>query len=210
MTISLYSSTIYFRTRLSLVLENMSFYAVKVGKLPGVYTSWGESAEQVHKFPKAVYKKFSTMSAAKHFIIQPTYSYKNPKKKITFSRSSNIHSSAYPKLSSSSKVHSEGAGASAYPELEPKISPKIKAELPDPLPLPGCDAYVYTDGSCISNGVAASAKAGMGVFWGNNSEDNVSKRLEKGEQTNSRAELLAIAIALKQGIRKVFTHLYFC
>ena len=50
--------------------------------------------------------------------------------------------------------------------------------------------YVYTDGSCINNG-KKNAKAGYGIYFGENDKRNVSKRVV-GKQTNNVAELTAI------------------
>ncbi len=64
------------------------------------------------------------------------------------------------------------------------------------------DIAVYTDGACSNNG-AASAKAGIGVFFGANDPRNVSRRIS-GKQTNNRAELTAIitvADVLKEHIQ---------
>ena len=58
----------------------MSFYAVQAGRSPGVYRSWEDCSKQVHKYPKAIYKKFSTMSEATRFLQHPTYSYKPTEK----------------------------------------------------------------------------------------------------------------------------------
>tara|TARA_B110000971_G_scaffold221834_1_gene270895 strand:- start:1329 stop:2276 length:948 start_codon:yes stop_codon:yes gene_type:complete len=54
--------------------------------------------------------------------------------------------------------------------------------------------YVYTDGSCIYNG-KPNAKAGIGVFFGENDPRNVSERIE-GKQSNNTAELKAIIKAI--------------
>ena len=53
---------------------------------------------------------------------------------------------------------------------------------------------VYTDGACVNNG-KADARAGYGVFFGEQDDRNVSERY-KGPQTNNVAELLAIIRAL--------------
>ena len=45
------------------------YYAVKVGKKPGIYNTWDECKEQVNKFPGAIYKSFKTMEEAKKFIL---------------------------------------------------------------------------------------------------------------------------------------------
>ena len=53
---------------------------------------------------------------------------------------------------------------------------------------------VYTDGSCIHNG-KPNAKAGIGVYFGENDPRNVSKRVI-GKQSNNTGELTAIITAL--------------
>lgn len=52
------------------------------------------------------------------------------------------------------------------------------------------DYYVYTNGSCHNNGTE-SAKAGIGIYFGENDSRNVSRRIE-GKKTNNTAELQAI------------------
>ena len=52
------------------------------------------------------------------------------------------------------------------------------------------DYFVYTDGSCINNG-KNNAKAGIGIYFGENDTRNVSERIT-GKQTNNTAELSAI------------------
>lgn len=52
------------------------------------------------------------------------------------------------------------------------------------------DIIVFTDGACRNNGKSKS-KAGMGIYFGENDERNVSKRIS-GKQTNNTAELKAI------------------
>ncbi|KAK7503966.1 hypothetical protein BaRGS_00004698 [Batillaria attramentaria] len=59
---------------------------------------------------------------------------------------------------------------------------------------------VYTDGASIDNG-RATARAGIGVFWGHNSPHNVAERLA-GKQTNNRAEIHAAKVAIQQAKRK--------
>ena len=44
------------------------FYAVRVGRLPGIYTSWPACSAQVAGFPRAQFKGFATMSAARAFL----------------------------------------------------------------------------------------------------------------------------------------------
>ena len=49
---------------------------------------------------------------------------------------------------------------------------------------------VYTDGACSNNG-RKNAKAGFGIYFGENDPRNLAKRIE-GKQTNNAAEISAI------------------
>ena len=53
---------------------------------------------------------------------------------------------------------------------------------------------VYTDGACQNNG-KPDARAGFGIWFGEDDERNTSESFT-GQQTNNRAELLAIVKAL--------------
>jgi ribonuclease HI len=59
--------------------------------------------------------------------------------------------------------------------------------------------YVYTDGACINNG-SDNAKAGIGVYFGKDHPNNISKELSndngKIKLTNNIAELVAIIEAI--------------
>ena len=50
---------------------SMKYYAVRIGKKPGIYTTWAACQEQVHGFPGAQFKKFDTQEEAQHFIEGP-------------------------------------------------------------------------------------------------------------------------------------------
>ena len=51
----------------------MNYYAVAIGKEPGIYSSWNECENQVKGFKGAKFKKFNNEDEAKHFI----HSYSN-------------------------------------------------------------------------------------------------------------------------------------
>lgn len=51
----------------------MSFYAVAVGKRTGIFTSWAECQDQTKGISGAVYKKFSSESEAKVFIVENSH-----------------------------------------------------------------------------------------------------------------------------------------
>lgn len=53
---------------------------------------------------------------------------------------------------------------------------------------------IYTDGACLENG-SPNARAGAGVYFGVNHISNSSTRVS-GAQSNNRAELLAVLVAL--------------
>ena len=55
---------------------------------------------------------------------------------------------------------------------------------------------IYTDGACKSNGYS-NAKAGYGVFFGDNDIRNVSIALKDSKKTNQVAELMAILVAIE-------------
>lgn len=44
------------------------YYGVKVGKLPGIYTTWDECKKQVTGYPGALYKGFPTENEAREYI----------------------------------------------------------------------------------------------------------------------------------------------
>ncbi|KAF8079107.1 ribonuclease H-like domain-containing protein [Lyophyllum atratum] len=54
---------------------------------------------------------------------------------------------------------------------------------------------VYSDGACKGNGTVGSY-AGVGVWWGENDPRNIAERCP-GDQTNNRAELIAIMRVLE-------------
>ena len=54
---------------------------------------------------------------------------------------------------------------------------------------------VFCDGSSLANG-RLGARAGYGVYFENEPENNISERLKDGPQTNSRGEIQAVSAAL--------------
>ena len=46
----------------------MSYYAVRIGRTPGIYTTWDECKNQIFKFSGAVYKSFPTKEEAEDFM----------------------------------------------------------------------------------------------------------------------------------------------
>lgn len=46
----------------------MKYYAVKAGKVPGIYSTWAECQAQTRGFSKAVFKSFKTLEEATAFV----------------------------------------------------------------------------------------------------------------------------------------------
>ena len=46
----------------------MKFYAVRVGRMPGIYLTWDSCAVQVKGYPGAIYKSFKTKEEAQMFL----------------------------------------------------------------------------------------------------------------------------------------------
>lgn len=105
------------------------FYAVKNGRVNGIYSDWKSCKEQVQGYKDARFKKFKTREEATDFINGVIVVSENNKQ------------------------------------------------------------YVYCDGSCIHNG-SPNAKAGIGIYFGDNDSRNMSKRIEG--KTNNIAELTAM------------------
>jgi len=45
------------------------FYAVRVGRIPGIYTSWADCKAAVHGYPAAEYKRFDKRQEAEAFLM---------------------------------------------------------------------------------------------------------------------------------------------
>jgi ribonuclease H len=69
----------------------------------------------------------------------------------------------------------------------------------------GRKACVYTDGACVKNG-NPEARAGIGVYWGENHPNNVSQPLH-GRQTSTRAEIQAAIKAIDQAKQDRYTEI---
>lgn len=87
-------------------------------------------------------------------------------------------------------VHKRDAEAAYFTKQCATVTEaEAEAEDEDQMPI-----VVYTDGACSNNG-KATAKAGVGVFWGDGHPKNVSRPVH-GVATNNVAELEAVEDAL--------------
>lgn len=195
--------------RRSLVLRStMPFYAVHLGKTPGVYKTWSECQAQTTGFRGARFKKFETEEEALNFVEKGTA------KKTAADKSETAKEKKSSKASKASGSDSEKAEASDK-KMKRKASKDDKAE-EDSGPESKQTKYeeeendpdaviVYTDGCCINNG-KGNPRGGIGVYWGPDHPNNLSEKLE-GRQTNNRAEIYAAVRAVEQakslGVKKL-------
>ncbi|HBE8718254.1 TPA: viroplasmin family protein [Clostridioides difficile] len=69
------------------------FYAVKVGRKPGIYSTWKDCLKQVNKYSGSSFKSFNTLEEAQNFIgkklmlkVVWTIAIKNRLKYVLFAR----------------------------------------------------------------------------------------------------------------------------
>lgn len=93
-------------------MSNKFFYAVKIGKIPGIYNTWDECKNNVLNFPGAIYKKFKTYEEATSFINNDSINIKernNEQKTYDNTNLSGLH--AYIDGSFSNSINKAGYGA---------------------------------------------------------------------------------------------------
>ena len=162
-----------------------NFYAVVNGREIGIYTNWPQTGDSVLGFAKAKYKGYATYSEArlamenagisdfKVFDGQTTYSkddYENGRGKQTYLTAKDTDRT-------DTDVESICQNGEEGFEIQ--------------------TATVYIDGSCIKNG-SDSAKAGYGLYWGDNHPWNGSYALSSEEGAiNNKAELKAAIKAIE-------------
>ncbi|KAH8983965.1 ribonuclease H-like domain-containing protein [Lactarius hatsudake] len=155
------------------------YFAVRVGREPGIYETWEECREQVVRYPNAVFKKLKSLDKATAWV--------------------NERGTPDPVDSLTKASHSSSTIAPTPVARRSNAPPSATA---GPSKSTGCSSstvfedVVYTDGACSRNGQAGSV-AGVGVWWGPNDPRNISERCPGSPQTNNRAELIAIIRALE-------------
>ncbi|KAF9519636.1 hypothetical protein BS47DRAFT_1324331 [Hydnum rufescens UP504] len=162
------------------------FYAVKAGRVPGVYDTWRCEA-QIKGFSAAKYKKFSTRSEAEIFAFGQSST-------TTNASTSPVTGASKSPTSMRTKPYDRPVStmtANNSPERMQRRQRILEA-----LAMVAAEwIEVYTDGACRGNGKAGST-AGVGVWFGPGHTKNLSERCP-GVQTNNRAELIAIIRALE-------------
>jgi ribonuclease HI len=157
--------------------QKTAYYAVRKGRTPGIYPTWEECEAQVKNFHGAIYKKLTTETEALAF--------------ITMESRPSLPSS---RLSSSAVSPAAISPPRSVAATSSTFRPSTAIVANDKEDEPGYDV-VYSDGACKGNGQAGSV-AGVGVWWGWNDSRNIAERCP-GDQTNNRAELIAIVRVLE-------------
>jgi len=119
------------------------FYAIAVGREPGIYTDWDEAALAIKGWKAPKYKKFGTRKEAVEFI--RTHGNEEAMEWL-------IKNGAEP---ATKKLKKTKASSESGSEILIKDDPNV--------------LRVFTDGSSLSNG-RAGATAGVGVFFGEDDE----------------------------------------
>lgn len=173
------------------------FYAVKVGRTKGIYSSWNDCQLQTNGFPGSKYKKFRVKQDAEEYI-------------VSTHESAGVTHSAFSKKSAGYYAVKVGRNKGIYAtwtECQRQISRfsgckykkfPTRSEAEDYIGLgalskvrPASNAVtVYCDGACRGNG-KVGAIAGVGVWWSHGDIRNISERCP-GRQSNNRAELIAL------------------
>jgi len=200
-------------------MPKAGYYAVKVGKRPGIYTTWEDCREQVDGYPCAKYKKLRTVEEAEAWILggasqsglveqcgvpypvrpktKPANRSLDQASAIIWSQSSEqIRVSSSPTIRPTPTIQSDSR---FQPASGPSNGGSRAAAEPSGVMASSlsvlAEDVVYTDGACSGNGQYGSV-AGIGVWWGPYDARNLSERCP-GRQTNNRAELIAIIRALE-------------
>ncbi|XP_068968714.1 ribonuclease H1 [Bombus flavifrons] len=180
-------------------LKNMTskyYYAVAKGRKPGIYHTWPECHEQVLRFSGPVFKKFKTETEARSFIEKYEEANKGNDMEdalpiIGKRRQIQINKGTDSDTEHSSSKMLKMTGSTKYENI------CIDKDLTQNLIVDDNGfVNVYTDGACTANG-RKNAKAGIGVWFGDNHPLNVSEAVV-GRATNNNAEIMAVTVAARQ------------
>ncbi|KAF2397069.1 RNase H domain-containing protein [Trichodelitschia bisporula] len=197
------------------------FYAVRSGRVPGVYDDWATALAQITGWTKPKHKSFGTRAEAEAYIrggvpddgADGSVSELDAPSSVTC-----VPSEPAPKRARSHiddpfgldlplghqplpfdaedgfdrrLVLDEATGELRFKTDDEMNAVKVRVTQAQL----GEPLHVWTDGACRSNG-KKNAIAGVGVFFGVNDPRNVSEPLKGPRQTNQRAELTALKRAL--------------
>jgi ribonuclease HI len=169
-----------------------SFYAIKIGKNPGIYSTWAECKLNIGPSKNAKYKKFDTKQEAQNFINNKSY----------YAVKVGIKPGIYLTWTEC-KENIVGFSKAVYKKFN--TEQEAKDYLNQKIQLVGNSfdftkcINIYTDGSCTGNG-KKNAIGGYGIYFKENDPRNKSGKMKSSAKykiTNNRAELKAILSAIK-------------
>ena len=140
----------------------MSYYAVGLGRVPGVYSSWDDCQAQVKGLSCAAFEKFDDSGEAVDY--------------VAHFWAGDVFVSTRGKR----KASSSGGGDDVF-------AIQKRARLGE--------LEIYTDGNCRDNG-RPCARAGSGIYFVRNGKAEARYSSVPGAQTNNRAEIYAMLLAL--------------
>ncbi|RPD65374.1 RnaseH-domain-containing protein [Lentinus tigrinus ALCF2SS1-7] len=204
-------------------MAKIGCYAVARGRMPGIYMDWKDCSAQVINYNGAKYKKFLDPAEAELWI--NANAGPSAVRKSTTRTEATVTPIQEPRTGSVAEPISQpseaavtsaqapnGSSAPSASRVQTALSMLERHAVLPPHPEIGTTAsplvsessrsaasnpmVVYTDGSCRGNGRTGST-AGIGVWWGIDDSRNVSERCP-GDQTNNRAELIAIIRVLER------------
>ena len=173
-------------------MPKAGYYAVKVGKSPGIYTTWlhfvhifiswsllltlairEECREQVDGYSCAKYKKMRSLEEAEawmqHAVPYPVKQNTKPEYHLLEKEGPSIGSRPGGRVSASSSLSTANRATPGQSESETHTVPdpsSTKSHGSGPSRTSAtAEDVVYTDGACSGNGQPGSV-AGIGVWWG--------------------------------------------
>lgn len=203
------------------------YYAVKVGKRPGIYTTWEDCLEQVNRYPHAVFKKLRTLDAAEAWVrgyagglpgpveqrgtpnptkseIKPADglpSHNQTRASVGPSSSTQVSSSSSANASTPARSGSGSRSRSRSPPLAGLSDAPLSVTAGPSKPTGSSSSTAFEDvvytDGACSKNGQVGSVAGIGVWWGPSDPRNLSERCPGNPQTNNRAELIAIIRALE-------------
>ncbi|MCD8027398.1 MAG: viroplasmin family protein, partial [Erysipelotrichaceae bacterium] len=111
------------------------YYAVKVGRAPGIYNNWDECQLQTDKYPGAIFKKFNSKQEAEAYLGIPNEQpkpFKQKKQVYTHQKFTNEQQKAYNMIMSGQNVFltgEAGTGISYVIQAFVKENEKLKKKI---------------------------------------------------------------------------------
>lgn len=180
----------------------MPFYAVARGRNTGIFNTWDECEKQVTRFSGPLFKKFTTKAAAEEFIQKNSKPNQTP---VVENSAAALTKRLQPKKTKLVGGTSQESSSAKSKAPKRKTIELLTCDNPMKKPrgeyITDSSGYVnvFTDGACSANG-RKNARAGIGVWFGDDHPLNVSKPVV-GRATNNMAEIQAVTVACQQAAK---------